>query len=323
MKRVFPVLLLLVIYHHQIYSQSYTVIDSLKKEPISYATISFGNGNGLFADIDGVFKFSKERYKDIDSLYISSLGYKNLTVSTDKLPKNILLSQDVDQLQEVVIQAENLGKYKVKKQNSKIHNDYFRCWLPTVESEIAVFVPRSPSKPTKITSVYLPVKMETSNNSGKKQSFSTLFKMQFYKNDDGYPGKRISGEDIIFRITNKDKPNFELDISEYKVFIPKEGVFISIQVLGYTDKEGKLQHTKKYHEIETRKGIVKISTTFRPLLPFTDKIEENITFTRRVFFKNRTWQRFDKKYSTANNLIKTNHMNYGIGIKTREYEKSN
>ncbi|KAA1246965.1 carboxypeptidase-like regulatory domain-containing protein [Aquimarina sp. RZ0] len=320
MNKAFLILLLVLI--QNIHSQRYTVLDSIKKSPVSYATISFGNGNGLFADADGVFEFSEKRYADIDSLFISALGYKEFAIDTKKLSKKILLTREIAELQEVIVTAENLGKYKTKKKNAKIHNDYFKCWLPTVESEIAVFFPRDPLKSTKIASVFLPVKMESSRgSSGKKQAFSTLFKMQFYRNYKGTPGKRLPSEDIIFNITNKDKSNFELDISEYKVFIPKEGLFVSLQVLGYADKEGKLQHTKKYHEVETNKGIIKISTTFRPLLPFTDKIADNITFTRRVFFKNRTWQRFDKKYSDTNNLIKTNHMNYGIGLKTHVYEK--
>ncbi|MFD2562248.1 hypothetical protein [Aquimarina rubra] len=321
MKKVFPILVLLLF--QGIQSQSYKIFDASEKFPISYATISFGNGNGLFADADGVFQFSKKRYRDIDSIFISALGYKEKGLTTEDLPKTILLTPDIAELQEVVVKAENLGKYKTKKKSSKVHDDYFRCWLPTVESEIAVFFPKDPLKSTKIASVFLPVMMESSrgSSSGKKQSFSTLFKMQFYQNSNGFPGKRLPGDDIIFRITNKDKTNFELDISEYKVFIPKNGVFISIQVLGYTDKEGKLQHTKKYHEVETRKGIVKVSTTFRPLLPFTDKIEDNITFTRRIFYKNRTWQRFDKKYSENNTLIQKGFMNYGMGLKMHIYEK--
>ncbi|GAA4277487.1 carboxypeptidase-like regulatory domain-containing protein [Aquimarina mytili] len=319
MKKLFPLLLLFLA---QItYSQQYTVLDSVQKKPISYATISFGNGNGTFADADGNFQFSKKWYADIDTLYISAMGHKELAISTKSLPKKILLVEDVAMLKEVYITAEKKRKYKTKKLASQVHNDYFRSWLPTVESEIAVFFPKNTEKSTKIASVYLPVKVESSNrNATKNQSFSTVFKMQFYSNEKGYPGQRLYYEDIIFEVTDKDKPNFELIVSDYKVFIPEDGVFISIQVLGYADKDGKLQQTKKYSEIETRKGIVKVPTTFRPLLPFTDKINGYKTFTRRIFFKNRTWQRFDREYSDNNNLIKSNNTNYGMGLKLHLYE---
>ncbi len=320
MKKLFPLLLLFLA--KIVCAQTYTVLDSVQKSPISYATISFGNGNGTFADADGNFSFSKKWYPDIDSLYISALGHRELALSTKSLPKQILLIQDVAELKEVIITAEKKRKFKTRKLPSEVHNDYFRCWLPTVESEIAVFFPKSSEKPTKIASVYLPVKVESSNrNATKGQSFSTLFKMQFYGNDKGYPGKRLPYEDVIFSVTNKDKSNFELNVSEYKVYIPKEGVFVSIQVMGYADKDGKLQQTKKYHEVETRKGIVKVSTTFRPLLPFTNKISNYRTFTRRIFYKNRTWQRFDREYSQNNNLIKNNHTNYGMGLKLHVFEE--
>jgi len=319
MKKLFPLSLLFLA--HIAYSQTYTVLDSLKGSPISYATISFGNGNGTFADADGSFQFSKKWYPDIDTLYISALSHKERALATASMPKRILLAEDVSELKEVVIVAEKKRKYKVKKRPSQVHNDYFKCWLPTVESEIAVFFPKQSNKPTKIASVYLPVKVESSNkNASKGESFSTIFKMQFYSNNNSLPGKRLPYEDIIFNVSNKNKPNFELNVSEYKVYIPKNGVFISIQVLGYADKEGKLQQTKKYNEIETRKGVVKVSTTFRPLLPFTNKISGNNTFTRRIFYKNRTWQRFDKKYSNSNNLIKSNYLNYGMGVKLHLYE---
>ncbi|WP_109301070.1 carboxypeptidase-like regulatory domain-containing protein [Aquimarina sp. AU474] len=319
MKKLF--LLLLLFLAQIVCSQTYTVLDSVQNTPISFATISFGNGNGTFADADGNFQFSKKWYPDIDTLYISALGHKERVISTTLIPKKIKLAQDVSELKEVIITAEKKRRYKTRKIASEVHNDYFKCWLPTVESEIAVFFPKNTQKPTKIASIYLPIKVESSNrNSSGGQSFSTIFKMQFYTNDMGAPGKRLAYDDIIFNVTNKDKINFELNVSEHKVYIPKGGIFVSIQVLGYADKNGKLQQTKKYHEVETRKGIVKVSTTFRPLLPFTNKINDYRTFTRRVFFKNRTWQRFDPEYSETNNLIKNNNTNYGMGLKLHLYE---
>ena len=56
-------------------AQKITVLDSLSKEPVSFATISFGNGKGTFADGDGVFTLSRKRYPDVDSLTVSSIGY--------------------------------------------------------------------------------------------------------------------------------------------------------------------------------------------------------------------------------------------------------
>ncbi|WP_378187920.1 hypothetical protein ACE939_05865 [Aquimarina sp. W85] len=304
------------------YGQRYRLTDPILKEAVSYATISFGNGNGMFADAKGFFNFSPDRYKDIDTLYITAVGYKDKIVATRTMPPIMIMEQDVAQLQEVYLTGERKRKYKVKKIASKVHSDYFKCWLPTVESEIGVYFSKPSNVPVKIASVSLPVKMEASrSSSGKVQSFSTLFKMQFYSSVNGAPGPRLMYEDIIFRITEKDKANFELDISKYNVYVPAEGIFVSIQVLGYTDSKGNLQDTRKYHEVETPKGFVKISTTFRPLLPFTEKIDGYRTYTRRIFYKNRTWQRFDTEYTKGNSLIQRGLTNYGMGVRFHIFEK--
>lgn len=309
-------LLFLLLIAFRVQAQKVQILDKDTELAVSYATVSFGNGHGLFADDDGYFVFTERIYPNVDSITISALGYTKLKLGTGDLNSNIRLKKKRDMLKEVLVVAEKKRKFKRKKIPSKLHNNYFKCWLPTVESEIAVFFASIPDKTAKIASVYLPIKKEISSKKSKRnQRFSTLFKMQFYQNKDGYPSKRLPYEDVIFRITNQSASNFELDISRFKVYIPKNGIYISIQVLGYTDAKGRLQHTKKYSEIETKKGIVKISTTFRPLLPFTNQIDTYKTFTRRIFFKNRTWQRFDQKYSNSNKLLKTKHANYGMGLK--------
>ncbi|WKX77146.1 hypothetical protein [Zobellia laminariae] len=57
-------------------AQEIKIIDTKDSSPISFATISFGDGLGTFADEEGLFIFSKKKYPDIDTLYISALGYR-------------------------------------------------------------------------------------------------------------------------------------------------------------------------------------------------------------------------------------------------------
>jgi len=302
------------------------ILDSKNNDLVSYATISFGNGNGIFADDEGKFLFTKKMYSDIDTLFITSLGYKDLKIATDNLPKTILLEPFADELQEVIVQAKPKGKFKIKKLKPTLHEDYFKCWLPTIESEIAVFFPNENKKTKQITNLYFPIKTEAADWSKrkrantKKRSFSTLFKVNFYENNNGLPGDVVTYEKIIFRVTQESDPIFELDITENDIFIPKSGIFISIQILGYTDKLGKLLPNKKYQEVKTRKGIVKVSTTFRPLLPFTDKIPSKRTYTKRIFLDNNEWIRFEKKNIANNKLLASGLNNYGIGMEMKVYQ---
>jgi hypothetical protein len=298
-----------------------TILDQINGVPVSYATVSFGNGNGIFADGDGKFIFTKKLYSDIDTIYISALGYEKLNVSTENLPEKIQLIPFREALDEVTLRYRPKGKSKDETLKPTLHDDYYKCWLPTIESEIAVFFKnKNPSKEKKVSALLLPIKVEAKDWSKRKTKtsnkipFSTLFRIQFYENNNGLPGDVITYDEIVFRVTEASESVFELDVSASDVFIPKEGMFVSLQVLGYTDKAGKLLPNKKYKEVKTKKGIVKISTTFRPLLPFTDEINTSKTYVKRIFLNDNQWVLFDEKNIENSNLLKAGLNNYGMGL---------
>ena len=101
----------------------------------------------------------------------------------------------------------------------------------------------------------------------------------------------------------------------------KSGVFVSLQVLGYTNAKGKLLPNKKYQEVKTKRGVVKVSTTFRPLLPFTDAISEKRTFVKRIFLNGGKWILYDKENIANSKLLLEGLNNYGIGLEMEVYQK--
>lgn len=302
------------------------VVNPETQEPVSYATISFGNGNGIFANDDGQFLFTKKLYSDIDTLYISALGYKDFKIATTNLTKTILLESEADELQEVIIKNRPKGKFKIEKLKPIIHEDYFKCWLPTIESEIAVFFPNKDSKTKRLTTLYLPIKVEAkawkkrNKSTSKKKPFSTIFRVHFYENNNGLPGDVLSYDNVVFIATEANEKVYELDITKNDIYVPKSGVFVSLQVLGYADKKGKLLPNKKYQEVKTKRGIVKVSTTFRPLLPFTNEVSEKRTFVKRIFLSNNEWMLFDKKNIKNSKLLQSGLNNYGMGLKMEVYK---
>jgi hypothetical protein len=221
-------------------------------------------------------------------------------------------------LDEVVISIKS--KFKTEKLKPYLDDDYYKCWLPTIESEIAVFFPNEDDRLKRIASVKFPIALESKDwkrrkkSNSNKKTFSTLFKVNFYKNENGKPGQVLTYETIVFRATEKDGDFHDLNVSEYGIFIPKDGVYISLQVLGYTDKSGKLLPNKKYKEIKGKSGIVKIPTNFRPLLPFTSEIKTNRTYIKRVFISGNNWVQFKKGNGFSSSLLKTGLNNYGIGM---------
>ncbi|SHG46502.1 peptidase associated/transthyretin-like domain-containing protein [Winogradskyella jejuensis] len=301
-----------------------SIVDAESKLPVSYASISFGNGNGIVADDEGIFVFTKKLYPDIDSLYISALGYKELAITVEELEPQLFLHPQADELDEVVIGVKidrtKDKKYKTESLKPYLDDDYYKCWLPTIESEIAVYFPNEDDRLKRIAKVKFPIALESKDWKNRKKAnkekkkFSTLFKVNLYENLNGKPGRNLNTETIVFRATEQDGDYHELDIEEQNILIPEEGVFISLQVLGYTNKNGKLLPNKKYKEIKGPQGIIKIPTNFRPLLPFTDEIDENRTYVKRVFINGNDWQAFKKGNGFQSSLLKSGLNNYGIGI---------
>jgi hypothetical protein len=295
-------------------------LDSLNKDAIPYATISFGNGLGNFANEDGEFVFSTEKYSDVDSLFISAMGYAEKMVLTAQLPVNILLKPEVSQLTEVVVSASKNGKFKLRKHKPISHTDIFTSWLPTAESEVAVLFKRYENKPTQISKLLLPINAETKYKTKGKGKFATIFRINFYENYKGLPGEPAGYENVVFSMNEKEDKVFELDVSSKSIYIPENGIFISLQVLGYANSKGKLAQTKQYREVKTSRGIQKISTSFRPLLPFTNKLIGQNTYVRRIFLNNKKWQIFDKSYNEKSKLIISGYRNYGMGTVMKVYE---
>lgn len=305
-------------------AQNIRIIDSVDRSGVPFATISFGNGLGTFADEEGRFSFSKKKYADIDSLFVSAIGYAEKAIpignGTDSSIQKIVLRPEVSQLGEVIVSAPKEGKFKFKKQKGQTHTDIFTCWLPTVESEVAVFFGRYEDRVTQISKLFLPINAEREYKSKGKGKFATIFRIQYYENIGGFPGAPIPYENVVFSMSEKADKIFELDVLSKSIFIPENGIFVSIQVLGYANKEGKLVDSKKYREVKTSRGIQKISTSFRPLLPFVKGLPNQSTFVRRIFLNNKSWQVFDRTYNKNSKLVQTGHQNYAMGAEFKVWE---
>tara|TARA_R110000850_G_scaffold190308_2_gene316186 strand:- start:22956 stop:23927 length:972 start_codon:yes stop_codon:yes gene_type:complete len=317
------IILIFLIYNFTAMGQTIRFYDAETNEPVSFATVSFGDGLGAFANADGEFLFQKKRYPDVDTLFVSALGYADLKLVTTELEPAYAMQQEIDQLKEVVITTARKGKFKTRETKPVSHNDYHNSWLQTVESEIAVLFRKQEAKPTQLATLRLPinVKEAVSGKNISVRKFSTLMRVKFYENENGKPGSEISYGNIVFVITEKEeKEIFELDISANNIFIPENGMFVSIQVLGPTDASGNLIQTKTYNEYKTRRGLEKIAVSFRPLLPLTNQIRGQQTFVRRIFFNNKKWQVFDFNYNPNSVLLRKGYNNYGMGAELRVYE---
>lgn len=297
--------------------------DAKTNEPVSFATISFGNGLGTHANANGEFHFQSERFSSIDTLYISAMGYKNIAIATAEMKESYALQQEIDQLDEVLISAIREGRYRRREVKPITHLNYHNSWLQTVESEIAVLFTKFDNKPTKVTSLLLPVniKEEVAGKVVPTRRFSTLMRVKFYEKENGLPGREVPYGNIVFVINEQQNSEiYELDLLDKNIFIPDGGLYVSIQVLGPTDPEGNLIPTRTYNEYQTPRGIERIAISFRPLLPLTNQIQGQKTLVRRIFFNDKKWQPFDFNYNPNSELLRKGYNNYGMGAKLHVYD---
>lgn len=76
-------------------------------------------------------------------------------------------------------------------------------------------------------------------------------KLRYYF-DTIIPGDDLLGENIIIYLDPQKKEIIELDLSQYNIKIPKEGVFVSLECLGYFDEDNNpiVLNKNKLSEIE-------------------------------------------------------------------------
>lgn len=311
-------------FHFLASSQMVQFYDAETKEPVSFATVSFGNGLGTHANAQGEFLFLPKQYAQIDTLYITALGYKNLTIATSNIKNKYALEQEIDKLNEVIVVSAKKRPYKKQEIKPISHNQYHDSWLQTIGSEIAVLFKKWDDKPTQISKLLLPINVKEAVD-GKDihvNTFTTLMRVKFYQNDEGLPGKELPYGTIVFVITEKENKNvFELDVSQNNIYIPQNGIFASIQVLGPADAKGQLIQTKTYNEYETPRGLKRIAISFRPLLPLTNQIAGEKTMVRRLFFNDKKWQVFDFTFNPNSVLLKKGFNNYGMGAQLLVYKE--
>lgn len=86
-----------------------TILDKSTQETIPFATIQFGNNNGVISNIEGKFSIDTSKTQHIDSLKISSMGFEtySLKISDFKDNDSIYLKPAINELSEIFLRDES------------------------------------------------------------------------------------------------------------------------------------------------------------------------------------------------------------------------
>ncbi len=188
------------------------VSDSKSKLPVPFAIIK-ANDKTFYTDSLGYFRIDNQILNEIT---VSCLGYESKTVIVNCKESVIFLKPKAIVLPEIKVspkftKTKNLGvTEKTKISVSGLDG-----------SIISVFIPNETSTQKVISKIVLPYKAV--------KHFTSSFRFHIYKiADNGKPGSEMIERNLV-GYPRKKKGKIEIDIKEYNLAIPKEGIFIGIE----------------------------------------------------------------------------------------------
>lgn len=226
------------------------VIDSSKK-PIEWATVTWDSNGGLVTNSEGVVTIPS--YNEIkDSVNISSIGYKDLTIKKENIIENsmniIALTEDIITLPPVLAGKGNNVVEKIygcsfgKRKTTNYINSLNQ------RIELGVRISGYPQNSyIHSVSIYIP----------KEAEEMLPFRIKLYENKNDFPGKIILYDNIIIKNYQAGKWN-TFNLEDKNISLPVNSFFIGIEWL-ITDKNTKVLSIGGANWPSTGEGITYIS----------------------------------------------------------------
>lgn len=220
LKSSFVTILLLLFFIPSRAQVSGVVVEAENKKPIPYVNIgSMAKGYGTSCSLKGRFRISAGAE---DSLTFSAVGFKTKTVAVSDLADTLTMEKQVSQLRAVEIRPGSteefmLGTYKA----NRIRYFWGGGHYPLLIARYFAF----PKDTFKILfldqlSVYT-----------KSHIRGAKFNVRIYGvGPDGRPGDYLYDQNI-FAYAKKGWKKTEVDLSDFHIVFPEEGVFIALETL--------------------------------------------------------------------------------------------
>lgn len=210
--------------------KEYTITGTIRneetREPVSYATLQIkGKAKGVVADHEGFFEFTLSEMELSDSLTASCLGYERRSFTTDSLLSKpevtIALRAKPVNIESVTITAKRSKKSKTLGNRGIFTTG--SIYLDTHGQQIALYINNKKHQNGYIRKVsyYL----------SKDGNVEAPFRVRIFDIDtvDNSPGKDLIPEILVVQPPQGTKGWFDVDVSEYGIFVPHNGFFVAIQ----------------------------------------------------------------------------------------------
>jgi len=290
------------LYFSTLSAQEVVIINSTTKEEIPYVAIQYTKNIGIYTNDRGRFHLLKNKSEHIK---IHHIGYNDTIIKSSLIKDTIFLKKKFEMLDEIKIFS-GKSKKKIIGYNKKRVSLF---WSLKEKTELATLIKYKKNyKRIIIKKIFIPIdKMHLRSKKGKViesyPNFSSIFRFHIYSNVDGKPNSRLLEKPILIRC-NQDTPNIiEIDVSKDVINLPKEGVFVAIEMIGMLDVKGKMFLSEKNEMI-------------LPTFKFTDKKKSNISSTTyiKTVFNGNKWKN-TKEYNGKVKHLSSYNMAVSLLIK--------
>lgn len=294
MKNILPVLFITLCCYKSL-SQKIVVVDSLTKNPLPFVAIKF-NESGFYTSQKGDFNLNQINANFFE---VSLLGYKKAKLKTVNVKDTIFLTNDINQLDEVILSTKKAVTKELKLTKSP---KKYGSWVLQPKSEILTSIyPTEEIKNFHIDKINIEFAKIREKIELKNSNVKAYVRLHLYEIENNKPSNSIYSSEPI-DVNSFKKDNITFDISKNHITLSKDGIFIGLELIGYYTDE------KIYNDS---------NPIVRPLL--TDKGNnsyESKTFIRYIF-KNQN------HIISINDLIKrgmpkdkeiTRYLNIGLEI---------
>lgn len=265
-------------------AQSTTVVTDASGKPIPYASVKWGKGSGSYSNEAGKVQIVSD---DTITITISSIGYRTLVTTRNKIGDKIVLEDSQVELDAVaVVASKKIGEKKVKV----INPNSFTSGCKTAAGDMMSVLIENPlpSKKTKLKSITLPfftesITMEVLGKKEvvKKRPFRTYFRLTFRENDEGKPGNLMNETPLIFDVNEDSRPSFKVELGGEAFFLPENGCFVTIENMGEKGVDDLLKGDINYERPSDRLLL--------PYIMITDAINKRTTFYANFFKYGAKW----------------------------------
>lgn len=211
--------------------KEYTIRGTICEEetgtPISYATLQIkGKPKGVVADHQGFFEFTLTEMELSESLTASCLGYERRTFLADSLrlkPEVIIALKE----KPVSMEPVTVTVSKLRKKNKSVGNRKWytagSIYLDTHGQQIALYIDND-----KNVNGYI---QKVSYYLSDKGNVEAPFRVRVLNVDtlQQSPGKDLLPEILVVQPPEDTDGWFDVDLSEYRIYVPVNGFFVAIQ----------------------------------------------------------------------------------------------